>query len=123
VKLVRSALGHERNLRSRTAATIRVGIAGGHAELLDGILRHAQDAGECITFVLVVYIDAIERDVGLVAAGAIHTAAARVVVTVTGILTEEGHTRLQAQQLDHISAFERKHIDLALVEGIAERGV
>src|SRR5258708_39636322 len=72
VELVRPAFGHECYLRTGGTSGIRVGVARGDAKIGNGILRVAQHASECEAVVLVVDVDTVQRDVGLIAASAVH---------------------------------------------------
>ena len=104
------------------AAGIGVGVAGGDAEFFHRVLRVAQDAREGEAIVLVVHVDAIQRDVRLIATHAIDGATARVRVLVDPV-AQVDNARLQTQELHHITSFDRQLLDLLAVENIPNRRV
>ena len=61
---------------------VRARVCGGHAEFLDGIKRGAQSTRKGKAFQLVVVINAVERNVGLVAAGPIDGATPAILIQV-----------------------------------------
>jgi len=122
VKIVGAALSDKRDLRAGGASGIGIGVARGDAELFHRILRVAQDAGEGEAIVLIVYIDAIQRYVRLIAAHAVDRAATRVRVLVDAV-AEVDNARLQAQEFHHIASFNRQLFNLFFVKNIAERRV
>ena len=63
VKRVGAALRDQRDLRAGAASRVGVRITRGNAELLNRVLGHTQHAVERVAVVLVIYVDAIERDV------------------------------------------------------------
>src|ERR1700694_6072584 len=79
VKAVGPALGHQRYLRSRRAAFVGVAVAGGHAEFLQRVERGPQGTLKGDAQQLIVVVQPIERNVGLVAARAADRAATTVV--------------------------------------------
>src|SRR2546430_10058539 len=64
-----------------------------------------RSAGESVAIVLIVYVYAIERDVGLIAARAVHRAATGVLGRVDAI-AEEGNAGLEAQKLHDVRSEE-----------------
>ena len=110
VELVGAALGHQRNLAAGGAALVGALARDGGAELLHGIERHGQDGVEAGVALVIVHVDAIERDVVLVGLGAEHLAVGR-------------DAGLQAEQGDHVARLQRETLDLIFGEGIAHRCV
>src|SRR5208283_4975512 len=90
VKLVGAAFGDQGDLGSGGTSLAGAVVGGGHAELIHRKLRGRQNAIEGVAGELVVVADAIEGDVVLVAALAVHHAGARVVVVGQNILAIEG---------------------------------
>ena len=113
VEIVRAGLGNQRNLRAGGATLIGVRVRRNDAKLLQRIGRGAQDAGECFVrhyvkpALLLVIVNAVEQDVGLIGAPAID-------------ITGAGHARLQTEQADRISGVERQFLDAAVIKGIAD---
>ena len=119
MKIVGAGLGYQRHLRPGGAPGISVGVGGRDPELLHRIEGHGQDGGEGIAVHLVVHIHAVEGHVGLVAARAVHRAAAGIHIAVDiRAVSSVGDTRLQAKQVGNVPAFQRKVLYLALVESV-----
>jgi len=76
---------------------------------------------------LIVNIHTVERDVALIAPCPIHRSIARVLVledgTIVDIPARICDSRLQTQQIRHVSAFQRNLAHLLFIEGIADRSV
>src|SRR5258708_1680398 len=66
VESVGATLRDERHLGAGTAAQVRAGVGGGRAELLDRIEGDTQNARKWCMVLLVVYVNAVQGDVGLV---------------------------------------------------------
>ena len=66
VKGIRATLGHQRYLRSRGTARVGIGVACGHAEFLNGVLRVSKNARERVPLALIVDVNPVERHVRLV---------------------------------------------------------
>ena len=124
VEFVGTGLGHQGDLRSGAAPGIRIRTGGGDAELLGGIERRPQNAGEGIAVLLVVVIQTIEGYVGLVGACAGDGAAAAILVLlVRRLLAKIQNSRLQAQQVGHVAPFHRQRLDGGVVDGVADRSI
>src|ERR1700729_748918 len=67
VERIGPALGDHGNLPTRGSSLVGVAAGGSHAEFFDGVERRPQRSLEGIAVKLFVVIQAIERDVGLVA--------------------------------------------------------
>ena len=119
MKGVGAALGDQRDLTSGGAALIGIVACCGDTKLFDGIERGANGAFEGGAANLVVVVDTVENNVGLVAAAAIESAVACVNVVVD-VVADERDARLQAEDSGGIAAFEGKRQDLVRVEGIAK---
>ncbi len=100
----------------------RVVVAGGDAEFLQGIQGGAHRAGEGISVELIVVVETIEGDVGLVAAGSVHRASAAVVVLVH-VLADVDNAGLQAQNRNRIAALRGQIGELPRIEVVAQRRV
>ena len=84
-----------------------------YAKFLYRVARRPQHAAERIAFVLIVIIQAVQRNVALVGARAIHRAAAAVGILLGArLIAEKDHARLQAEQIEHVIALERESLDL-----------
>src|SRR5581483_620631 len=79
----------------------------------------AQHRGVCIAVQVVVYIHAVQRHVGLVGAAAADRALARVAVGGSLLRRHVHRSRLQAQQIDDVTSFERKLLNLVFIECVA----
>src|SRR4030095_12367099 len=79
------------------------------------------DAREGEALLLVVDVDAVERDVRLVAARAVDRARALVVVGVVRVRL--GDAGLEAEQVDDVAPLDRQLPDLGLAERVADRGI
>src|ERR1039458_4992091 len=115
VDAVGAAFGHECHLRAAGSSLVGVGIGGGDAKLLYGIERHGQDGGKGLA-ALVVYANAIETDIALVAARAIHRAAARIVGTCVCSIASIGNAGLQRKQVGHVAPLQRQFLYLILAK-------
>src|SRR5208282_5831831 len=78
VPAVGSALGDQLHLGAGRSPRIRVGVRGGHAKLFDRVQGGTHRSLESKAVALVVIVDAVERDVGLVAASAVGGSGTRV---------------------------------------------
>ena len=120
---VGTALGHKCDLSGRRSAFIGPIIRGGDAELLHRIECDRQDGGEGIA-VLIVGRDAIDRDVALIAVGAVDGSASGIDVFVDAlVIAGISYARLQAEQIRNVAALQRQLLDLILIKGVAQRCV
>src|SRR5262249_9631986 len=103
VNQVRPALGDQCHLSTRGASEIRPGVAGDGAELLDRIQRDAQNAGECRAVLLVVDVDAIEHDIGLVALAPVYRAASIIVLLMRERFPKVSDAGLNGEEAHHVS--------------------
>ena len=124
MQLVGAALGQQLHLRAGRAPLVGACIGGGYAELFHGIQGGSQRARKGIALQLVVVVDAIQRDVGLVASRAVYGAATAVLVQIHLIpVSDSNHARLQTQNGGGVASLKRQRGDLRLVEGVADGGV
>ncbi len=123
MKLVRAALGHQRHLAARRTPLAGSLSRNGCPKLLHGIQGHGKRGAESAgaapivggrvvavgrnAVLIVVHVDAVERDVVLVLLGADNFAGRR-------------DAGLQAQQLDNVPRLQRKLADLSLSERVAD---
>src|SRR5579862_5439874 len=119
---VGAALGHHAYLRSGGTTGIRVGVAGGNAELLDRVERRAQGALECVPGQLVIVVQTVEGYVGLVATRSCHRTAAAVSGLID-IVSDESDAGLQTQNGNRVTAFRGKINQLCAVEYVPLGGV
>src|SRR5438094_701752 len=118
-----AALGDERDLCARAVAVLGAGVGGDCAELLDRVEGDTEDAGKGGAVLLVVHVDTVESDGGLVALAAIDAATAEIVL-VGGIgLAEVGDAGLQRKQADDVTGFERQLRDYPVPDSMADGGV
>jgi hypothetical protein len=96
MKGVGAALGDQRDLTSGGATLVGIVACGRDAKLLDGIESGANGAFEGGAANLVVVVDTIESDVGLIAAATIQGAVARINVVVD-LVSDKGDAWLQAE--------------------------
>ena len=118
--VVGAAFGDEGDLGAGGAAEIGVGTGGDDAELLDSVERDAEGGGEAGARVLIVGIDAVERDVRLIGLTAIYVAGA---VTRRVVFAVVSYAGLEGKQANDIAAFEGELKDRLGGEVIAEGGV
>src|SRR5258707_1467549 len=104
MKGIRAALGHERHLRARALALVGAIVGGGHTKFLNGILRDRQNGSERVAVGLVVHVYAVQRDVALMAARAVHRSIARVLILVSTPIARVGHAWLQAKHVRDVYA-------------------
>ena len=121
VEIVGATLGHQIHLRPRRTAGIGIGIASGYAKFLQGIQSGAQGAFECRPLCLIVVVNAIQGDVGLVAAGAAHRPPAAVETLVN--VAHENYSGLQAKNARRIAALERQSLNARGGYGVADGGI
>ena len=76
---VATALGHHTDLCARGAAEIRTGVSSDGAEFLYRIERNTQHAGESTAVLLIVDVDAVEHNIGLIRFPTVHRTATIVV--------------------------------------------
>ena len=97
-------VGHG-DLGAGRGSLIGVVVGGRNAEFLHGVQGHRQDGGEGVA-ALVVHGDTVDRDVSLIAAGAVHRSVPSVpsgdVLTIVGI----GDAGLHAEEVRDVAAFE-----------------
>ena len=127
MQLIRAGLGDERDLGTGAARRVGVGVARCHPEFLHGIERHPQHTRKGGAGLLVVDVDAIERDVALVAAAPVDHAApvssdADAAVHRVSV-ADEGNAGLEGEHLRHVAAFEGQLHDRLRAERIADRRV
>lgn len=118
---VRTAPGNEGDLGPRAGTFIGVAVGGGHAEFLNRVLSDGKNGSKSVTAVLVVDVDAVESDIALIAARAIHGAVARVLIFVCGERGTEGiscknYASLQAEKFRDIAAIQWEILHLRLGE-------
>src|SRR5882762_2356984 len=101
MEIVGAALGHQGHLCAGGASHVSVATVGGHAEFLQGIERSPQGSAESIAAELIVVVETVPGDVGLIAAPAGHSAAAAVIGLID-LTADVGDTGLQAEYLDRI---------------------
>src|SRR5579864_9721356 len=124
MELICAAFRDQRNLRTRSVSLVGVVVRRGDAKFLDGIERRGQYGGERVSARLVIHVHTVERNVALIAAGAVHGSISRVLVLVdVRAVPGVGDTRLQAEEVGHVAAFQRDLPDLIFVEGVSNRGV
>ena len=104
VEIVGATLGHQIHLRPGRTAGLGIGIARGYPKFLQGVQGGAQGAFECRPLCLIVVVNAIQGDVGLVAAGAAHRPRAAVEILVN-FFAHENYSGLQAKNARRIAAF------------------
>ena len=78
VNAIGAAFGHQCHLGAAGSSLVGVGIGGGDAKLLYGIERYGQDGSKGVS-AFIVYANAIETHIALVAPCAIYRAASRIV--------------------------------------------
>ena len=122
MKGIGAALGHQRYLCAGGTARVGIGIAGGNAEFLNGVLCVSKHARERIPLALIVDVNAVQRHVGLVAARPVDGTAARIPVGID-LIPKVGNAGLQAQKLDDVSALNRKLFHLPGFKRAAERRI
>ncbi len=115
MELVGTGLGDKRDLTTRRAALVGAEAGDGGTEFLHGIKRHRQHGVEAGggaggSTLGIVDVDAIERDIVLVALGAGHFTGGR-------------HAGLQAEQVNDVARDERELADLKLSEGVTDRSI
>ena len=109
-------------MRPGRTAGIGIGIASGYAKFLQGVQGGAQGAFECRPLCLIVVVNAIQGDVGLVAAGSAHRPSAAV-ETLVNFFAHENHSGLQAKNARRIAAFERQRLYTRGGDGVADGGI
>ena len=108
VEIVGATLRDERNLRARRTALVRIVAGGRHSEFLHGIDGNWQYRSECVAVHLIVRVHAVQRQVALVAARAVHRSAAGVHIPVDiASIAGVDNSGLQRQKLGYASSFER----------------
>ena len=124
MKGVGAALGDQRDLPAAGVARISIGVGGGDPEFLHRVGRRIQDTGKSVTIILVVDPYAVQGDIRLVAAHAIHRAAPRVGRLIRlGGSPQIRYSRLQAQEISHVAVGNGQLCDLVFFDGVAERRV
>ena len=124
MKGVGAALGDQRDLPAAGVARISIGVGGGHPEFLHRVGRRIQDTGKSVTIILVVDPYAVQGDIRLVAAHAIHRAAPRVRRLIRlGGSRQIRYSRLQAQEINHVAVGNGQLRDLVFFDRVAERRV
>src|SRR6202020_2832273 len=111
---VGSTLGDQLNLRARRAPFIGVRVRGSYAEFFDRIQGGAHGSLKGKAVFLIVVVDAVECDIGLVAAASVNGAAAGIGHGVNRSAlgrTCIGDTGLQTQHLDGVAAFEGEFLN------------
>ena len=128
MEIVGAAFGDERHLRSGAFPLVSVVVRRSNPELLNRIKSRRQYRSEGIAVGLVVHIHAVESDVALVTARAVHGSVACVLILDGGLIeigtiARIGHAGLQTQQLGNATALQRNLLHLRFVERIANGGV
>ena len=120
MNVVGATLRYLRHLSTGRTAGIRVGIAGGHFEFLCCVKRFPDCPLESRAQKLIVIVDTVKGDVGLVAACAIdRTGAAVGCASNVRAVAGEGHSRLQAEDAGWVAAFEGEIGDLIRTESVS----
>ncbi len=123
MKIIGSALGNERHLRTGRAALVGIVVRCCYAKLLYGVQRHRQNGLEGVT-AGVIYRHSIQGDVALVAARAVDGPISRVNVGVDiGTVAGIEHASLETEQVGHVAPFHWKLFYLVLVECVAKRSI
>ncbi len=115
VNAVGAAFGHQCHLGAAGSSLVGVGIGGGDAKLLYGIERHRQNGGKSVA-AFVVDANAIDTDIALVAARAIHRATSRIAGACVSSIAGVGNSGLQRKQFGYIAALQREFLDLILAK-------
>ncbi len=124
MKGVGAALGDQRDLPAAGVARISIGVGGGDPEFFHRVGRRIQDTGKSVTIILVVDPYAVQGDIRLVAAHAIHRAAPRVRRLIRlGGSPQIRYARLQAQEINHVAVGNGQLRDLVFFDRVAERRV
>lgn len=124
VELIRAAFGDQLHLGAGRTPLIRISVRRCHAKFFNGIESRAQRACKRIPGCLVIIIDSVERQIGLVAAAAIHGATAAVTRKVhLAAIRDRYDAGLQTQNACGIPPFEWQSRNFRLVERISNRGV
>ena len=93
VEFVGAAFGHQGDLRAGSAALVCTRIGGRGPEFADRIQAKPNDGSEGPALVMIVHIDAVQSDIGLVAPATVH----RAIAVVGVVVVERCHTRLKGQ--------------------------
>ena len=119
------ALGDERHLGTGRPTEIRIRCRCHHPELLNRIQRIPEDARKWHAAILVVHVNAIQRDVRLVALRSVYRTVSDVahVLGVLRIRTDECDSRLQREQPCWIACVEWQLADRLRAERVADRSV
>src|ERR1035437_4241434 len=129
VEIVGAGVRHQRNIGAGCAALGGVPIRRRAAALRHRIGSHSEHAGERGPGALIVHINAVQRDVALIAPAAVHGTVA--IVDVGGVVVAGGvvvgaeirDARLELQQVGHVAG-EGGQLDDGLLDNrIAERGI
>ena len=121
---VGSLLGDERDLRARGTSFVRVAVAGGDTKLLQRVERGPERTLEGVPKKLVMVIEAVEAEVGLIAARAAYRTAAAVVGLVDLFAgADVSDAGLQAQNGCRITSFRGQSQQLPFIEGVPDRSV
>ena len=124
MKFVRSGLGHQGDLCSRTTSGVRIRTGGRDAELLRGIECRPQNSREGVAVLLVIVVQAIQGYVRLVGACAgDRTATAILVRLCSGLPSKIQNPRLQAQQIGHVAPFHRQRLNRGVIDRVPDRRV
>src|SRR4029079_4017709 len=107
---VRTLFGNQLDLRTRRASLRSVRVGRRDEKLFHSIRTDAQHRAKRVAGLLLVHVNAIERDVGLVAATA-------------GDVSVRSDGRLQAQQVRNVTSVERELRDLLGNEVVSKTAV
>src|SRR5215469_5850840 len=119
MKRVCSTLRHQRDLRSRGTARICVCIARRYSKFLYRIERCTKCTLECVTSGLIIIVDAIDGDIRLIAATAIHRAITAVGVLVDGVIVaDKSYPWLQAENPSRITPLKGQIVDLSRIKSM-----
>src|SRR6185369_10801371 len=110
---IRAALGYQAYLRAAGSDLVGVGIGRYNAKFLHRIECNAQHAVESLPGLLIVYVHAIQRDIGLIRFSAVDRSVSIVRgPTVLRYVANERNARLETEQSGYVSALEWELPDL-----------
>jgi len=123
VEAIGAALCHQRYWASGRASLVRIIVARGDTELLNGVQCDRQDGGKSVTVDLVIDVHTIERDVRSGRCEAPFTAPLRVSTfrLDVGAVSGVGDTGLQAENSGTSAAFERELLELRSLKAIPRK--
>ena len=125
VELVRTRLRHKAHLRAGRSTSIRVRIAGRHAELFGRILRSPQNTRKGKPTHLIVVIHTVQRHIALIGTPPVHRSRAAVLqrrVRSRGNRNKK-HTRVQRQKIGDIPRLTRQRLNRRVIGRVAQRSI